>query len=343
MLMTGSRTAVAASGLVGVLVLVRLAVSYPSYSVRVASAAGAALAVGTAFLLVFRTTGGTPSEAVNVRWLFLQTTARMLSEEPAFGVGIGQYSLWSAHFAPPALFQFWRPDNAHNNLAQIAGELGLIGLATFLIVLATPFRMRSNASSAPSLRGPLIAGLAAFILTWLGGHPLLIPEVSSPFWITLGVTAALVVSDSKPNRSAGIVGIAAALLLLSIPFRVGAKSAQLDFSRVSYGVSARQLMTSRSRLFVPASESRVALPLRARGASDGEPVEIDVFVDGSASETITLTDRNWRRTPIDLSRDSSRRFHQIDLRIRPDALDSLDPGRSSVEVGKWEIISKPNG
>ena len=102
-------------------------------------------------------------------------------------------------------------------------------------------------------------------------------------------------------------------------------------------------MTSRARFFVPATESRVEFPLRARSASDNEPVEIDVFVDGSASDTITLTDRNWRRTPIDLSGDSSRRFHQIDLRIRPDTLDNLDPGRSSVEVGKWEIISKPNG
>ena len=69
----------------------------------------------------------------------------------------------------------------------------------------------------------------------------------------------------------------------------------------------------------------------------------DVTVDGAAADTITLTDRNWRNTPISLSGDSSRRFHQIDLRIRPDTLDNVDPSRSSVEVGKWEIIPKPNG
>ena len=34
---------------------------------------------------------------------------------------------------------------------------------------------------------PLIRlALAAFILTWLGGHPLLVAEVAYPFWITLG-------------------------------------------------------------------------------------------------------------------------------------------------------------
>ena len=148
---------------------------------------------------------------------------------------------------------------------------------------------------------------------------------------------------SRRHVPAGLVGVAVALLLVSIPFRVGAKSAQLDCRASRYGISAKQLMTSRARFFVPASESRVEFPLRARGASDHEPVEIDVFVDGSASDAITLTDRNWRKTPIDLSGDSSRRFHQIDLRIRPDTLDNLDPGRSTVEVGKWEIIPKPHG
>jgi hypothetical protein len=133
------------------------------------------------------------------------------------------------------------------------------------------------------------------------------------------------------------------VLLVSIPFRVTAKSERLDLSRVTYGVSAKQRITSRARFFVPASESRVEFPLRAHGASDNDPVEIDVFVDGSASQTITLSDRNWLRAPIVLSGGSSRRFHQIDLRIRPDTPGNLDPDRSSVEVGKWEIISKPNG
>ncbi len=343
MLMTGSRTAVAAAGLVGVLVFARIAASHSSYRVRAVSAACVVLAVGTAFFLVFRTTGATPSVAVGIRWVFLQTTARMLLAEPAFGVGIGQYSPASGHFGPPALFQLWRPDNAHNNLAQIAGELGLIGLITFLLVLAASFRVAIRHSGPQAIsrtsdrrpRGvyPDVAWRAPAARS--GSRH--IPSGSRLVcWLR-------VASDSKPHLSAGVIGIAVALLLVSIPFRVGAKSAQLDFSRVTYGVSAKQLMTSRARFFVPATKSRVEFPLRARSASDDEPVEIDVLVDGSASDTITLTDRNWRRTPINLSGDSSRRFHQIDLRIRPDTLDNLDPGRSSVEVGKWEIIPKPNG
>ena len=127
----------------------------------------------------------------------------MLVAEPAFGVGIGQYSPSSAQFAPTALLKIWRPDNAHNNLAQIAGELGLIGLTTFLFVLAASLSIRSNARVTNQLCGPLIAGLAAFILTWLGGHPLLIAEVAYAFWIALGLAAANVTCDSRENVPAG--------------------------------------------------------------------------------------------------------------------------------------------
>jgi hypothetical protein len=343
-LMTGSRTAVAATGGVAVLVFARAAFLQPSYALRAASVAGVLAVVGMAASLIFRTTGAaTPSQAVSIRWMFLQATAGMLVAEPAFGVGIGQFSLWSAHFAPPALFKIWRPDNAHNNLAQIAGELGIVGFIAFCVVLAAPFAIRSKTPDRNPLLSPLIAGLGVYILTWLGGHPLLVPEAAYPFWITLGAATALGARDSIENVSPVVVAFAIALLLASIPFRVSTKSSDLDFTKVSYGVSTRQLMISRARLFVPGSESRIDIPLRARSASEDVPVDIEVFVDGSASETIALHDRNWRKAPIDLPRDPSRRFHQIDLLIRPHALDSVDPDRSLVEVGKWEIITKPNG
>src|SRR4029453_4672971 len=95
---------------------------------------------------------------------------------------------------------------------------------------------------------PVLLGLAAFILTWLGGHPLLAAEAAYPFWSPLGVWAAFVARDSNADLSAGIAGVAMTLLVVSVPFRVSAKSAELDFTRVTYGVSTRQLMTSRARL-----------------------------------------------------------------------------------------------
>jgi hypothetical protein len=205
--------------------------------------------------------------AVRIRWWFLGTTWRMLMAEPVFGLGIGQYVLWSHEFAGPELLHYYQRENAHNNFAQIAGELGLLGLISFIVVLALSVWHRGLESRTHTAVTAVLLGVAAFILTWLGGHPLLVPEVAYLFWIALGVIAAFATIDSTMKRSAAIVGIAAALLVTSIPLRVWAKSAQLDFSRVSYGVSARQLMTSRSRFFVPAGESRVEFPLRARFVS----------------------------------------------------------------------------
>jgi O-antigen ligase len=307
------------------------------------AAASVALAVALWRYLGPEYFGAGAQVAIRIRWLFLGTTWRMLMAEPIFGLGIGQYFLWSREFAVPEMFKYYERENAHNNFAQIAGELGIVGLISFLAVLVISLWRDDREPRHYLVAMPVLVGVAAFILTWLGGHPLLVGEVSFPFWITLGVAAASVAADTKRAVPAGLVGVAVALLVVSIPFRVGVKSARVDFARVTYGVSARQLMTTRARFFVPAGESRVELPLRARVASDHEPLEIDVTVDGAAADTITLTDRNWRNTPISLSGDSSRRFHQIDLRIRPDTLDNVDPSRSSVEVGKWEIIPKPNG
>lgn len=281
--------------------------------------------------------------AIRVRWLFLGTTWRMLMAEPLFGLGIGQYFLWSRHFAAPEMFQYYERENAHNNFAQLAGELGIAGLISFVAVLVTALWRRGEERVYPDVAMPVLFGLAVFILTWLGGHPLLVAEAAYPFWLALGVAAAVVARDANPNLSAGLVGLAVALLLASIPFRVSAKSAQLDLTEVSYGLSAKRLMTSRARFFVSSAESRIDIPLRARSASEDVPVEIEVLVDGSASETIALPDRNWRTAPIALPPHPSRRFHQIDLLIRPRAPDTVDLDPSLVEVGKWEIISKPNG
>jgi hypothetical protein len=287
--------------------------------------------------------GAGAQAAVRIRWLFLGVTWRMLLAEPVFGVGVGQYFLWSHQFSVPEILAYYQRENAHNNFAQIAGELGIAGLVSFVAVLGVSLWHRHREPQSSLFRLPVLLGLAAFMMTWLGGHPLLVAEAAYPFWIALGLAAALVASDSRGELPVALVGLAVVLLLVSIPIRVAAKASHLDLSRISYGLTTRQVMTSRARFFVPAGHSLVEFPLRARGASDEKPVEIDVFIDGRASNGITLSDRSWRRSLIELSGHSSGRFRQIDLRIRPGAVNTIDAVRPSVEVGNWEIISKPNG
>ena len=80
-----------------------------------------------------------------------------------------------------------RRENAHNNFAQIAGELGIVGLISFLRFLSPRSGSRRRRErSDHDVAMPVLLGLAAFILTWLGGHPLLVAEAAYPFWLTLG-------------------------------------------------------------------------------------------------------------------------------------------------------------
>lgn len=181
--MTGSRTAVVAVVLVVILCAGRLALARSRPIVQfVAILLLVTTALGVLGMYYSRSTAA--STAVNIRWMFLETTGRMLEEHPVFGVGIGQYPRVSGEFSSPELRSIYPRQNAHNNFAQIAGELGLVGLASFVAVLVLALWPRQPFDRSA---GPVLAGLAAFIVTWLGGHPLLVPEVAYPFWLTLAI------------------------------------------------------------------------------------------------------------------------------------------------------------
>jgi O-antigen ligase len=114
----------------------------------------------------------------------------MIEAHPLFGVGIGQYPQSSGHYSSPALLAIYPRENAHNNFAQVAGELGLIGFAAFLAVLAICFWLPDRSRRRDPVVAAVVAGLAAFIVSWFGGHPLLVPEVAYPFWLTLAIVAS---------------------------------------------------------------------------------------------------------------------------------------------------------
>jgi O-antigen ligase len=187
--MTASRTALVATAIVGTISLARVtigrrrSVAYLAFVTLGASAAIVALATW------FRPASA--GLAVYIRWEFLRTTWRMIGAYPLFGVGIGQYPQFSARFSSPSLLAFYPRENAHNNFAQVAGELGLVGLAAFVVLLALCFWPPRRSRQDPAVVA-IVAGVAAFIVSWLGGHPLLVPEVAYPFWLALGIVAARV-------------------------------------------------------------------------------------------------------------------------------------------------------
>jgi hypothetical protein len=331
--MTGSRTAVVcvAMTLVGVVLAWRPADRAWSTGVI---AGACVLALGSVSL--FREAAGT---AVNIRWMFLTTTLRMLAWQPIFGVGVGQYNLWAKYFGPRALIA-QQLENAHNNFAQLAGELGVVGLISLLALLLCAWWQWRQANRTGPLERGVLAGVAVFVLSWLGGHPLLVPEVAYPFWVSLGVLSSLPPAENSPRqyprqpastaavrsnggRFATLAVAAAILLAVSLPLRLLDKSRTIDWKRTSYGFYDWEVGPSgehfrwtgaRARLFVEPGVTRVALPVRAY-ADAGHPFRIDLFVGGRLADQVRLTDPAWRTIDFMTPGRHPRDFTEVDLRL----------------------------
>ena len=146
------------------------------------------------------------------------------------------------------------------------------------------------------------------------------------------------VGASLRARTVGCRGIGIVLLLVSIPFRVSAKSQQLDFSRVSYGVFDETTHdVARAILRVRAARERGRSSACSQCQPTNDPVEIEILVDGSVSETITTQRSKLANGTASIFRPvPSRRFHQIDLRIRPQDGGRVDrrPTRSKSATGR---------
>jgi O-antigen ligase len=199
--MTASRTALIAVLALAAVYVVRLAAARSVATTRkvvIGTVLAIALAAFGVLYSVADTPGATSSTAVSIRWMFLQTTGRMLQAHPFAGVGIGQYGRWSAVFSSPELKAYYPRENAHNNFAQIAGELGLPGFTAFLAVIGFALFAPTRQLFSLSVAGIAAAALVVFMISWLGGHPLLVAEVSYPFWLILGVAAG----TSTPTREA---------------------------------------------------------------------------------------------------------------------------------------------
>jgi O-antigen ligase len=198
------------------------------------------------------TTGRSLSNTFNFRTEMTRMAFRMIAAQPVFGVGVGRFHASSGEYFSPSFRTVVPRENAHNNFLQVLGELGLVGFVPFVWVLwavAAAVTRAWRAGRLPAAAVGGAAGLVAFVLTWLTGHPLLIFEVATAFWLVLGAVAALAVADgaacpahgSKRSRAAKW----AAILLIaatigSIPFRghVGRHRADLG---EAIGIGRREL------------------------------------------------------------------------------------------------------
>ncbi len=252
------------------------------------------------------------------RAAFTITGLRMIASAPVFGVGIGRYFEMSGRFMPQSIYWFFFHENAHNNFLQIGGELGLAGLAAFLWLLIAAARrlvQGLRASAHDRLLAGAFAGLAAFIVTWTTGHPLLTPEVAFPFWMVVGAAVARADGNrrtplipvtsapeptSAPRRTSRVLIAGAVIVLLaSVPARARRESAALNLSEQSFGfyawegdaVPGRMRWTSPSAgFFVPARTTEVEMPMRAAFSERrSKSTVVSIAIDGHVFHRVELT------------------------------------------------------
>ena len=194
--MSGSRTALLACPVAMAALGLAAARTHMGRRGRAVVAVGAAALLCAAVAVVYAPTRGNQkasSIAARVRVEMARTTMRMVAEEPMFGIGLGEFYQRSGEFSSPELLALFPPaqhENAHNNFLQILAETGLVGLADLRgLAYSALYRASKPLADALSIpwRGAAIGGLAAFLLTCAGGHPLLTREAAYSFWLVLGV------------------------------------------------------------------------------------------------------------------------------------------------------------
>jgi O-antigen ligase len=119
---------------------------------------------------------------------------KMFADHPLAGVGVGRFRLHVVNYIAQDLPEEIRHENAHNNVLQLLAELGLAGFLPLAWLVVAIARQVWAALRSGALNGPLTgaaSGVAAFGLTCLAGHPLLIDVVAFAFWLVLGVVAGM--------------------------------------------------------------------------------------------------------------------------------------------------------
>lgn len=155
--LTGSRAAMFAALFMLLYVWVRSGKKVAVAALAVIVVAGVWLAMPLQYKDRFMTTfdferNPSAGESARGRITGLKVGAQMFLDRPLLGVGVGNFSVAHATRYSPADYQSWL--QAHNLLAQVAGETGLLGVLTFAGFVVATMRLAGRLSRAPRLLPP---------------------------------------------------------------------------------------------------------------------------------------------------------------------------------------------
>jgi O-antigen ligase len=135
-----------------------------------------------------------------------KTAPRIIADHPLLGVGEGNFPAVSAGYGLLA-FDLTPIDHAHDIFFTVASELGLIGLATFLVFLYLFIRatwralVRTRSEPERILLLGVAASFAGQLLTSLGDYPPRTPTVLATMLIMVGTVLAYERYASGPSPS----------------------------------------------------------------------------------------------------------------------------------------------
>jgi hypothetical protein len=259
-------------------------------------------------------------------------------------VGIGRFWHDSSLFGGPDRAFGIVNENAHNNFLQVLAEQGLVGFTALVIALVAVFASTRQMSPFHRLRGFLAMGLVVFVLTWLGGHPLLQAESSFAFWLLAGVFAGMA---DPPSASwwRTMLAIAALALIVSAPIRADRAIRDAGFEHVGAGLTGWRPALDGVRyreagatfkLYLPSDGTPVTLPLRrAPGAPD--PLVVTLRFGGRQLDRVSLAGDAWLNLAIQLP-NAHRRFALAEFSAA--ASDNGPTSGPLVLVGKSEVRSR---
>lgn len=296
--------------------------------VRLAIVAGVIVAGAAAVLILTKAPMdrhvATPSLALTIRGRLARTAVAMTAAHPVFGVGPGRFFDLSERYANGPYYEGERgrvvKENAHNNFLQVLAEFGVPGLLLFLSILVLSLRGVGN-DPVPECSG-LAAGIGAFLVTCLGGHPLMTPHVAFPFWMALGLSAARsgpgATSDRRLRWAGGLLLL---LLAASLPYRIASSTRQANVEHTAMGFSLWQRNPDgsryrwaggRSTFFIPSSAHTVQLSLQHSTTTYPE-LEIRVLLNGREANRVFLKRDEERWIRLALAKRIRDPFYRIDL------------------------------
>lgn len=308
--MSGSRAALVAMATVGSVVGVRhLRRGARTDRPRRAAAVLALLALFVVALWLFPNSivdRGSTTGALGIRAEMARVAVRLWKTDPLLGVGLGQFLDRSAdHIVDPYVRTLYGRENAHNNFLQILAELGVIGLVAFLLILVAALR-----GAAPFA---LRAGVAAFLVTCLGGHPLLVPDVAFAFWMVLGAAAAWQTDLGLLRRVPIMAVVIGSAALISAPISYRIERAALSLDHIGFGLTAwiaspeggYRRAEGDATVFVPLAARQIVIHIKPVSPAS-QPVRVRLWLNGRPADEFALPTEAWQtyRLPMPSTRET---------------------------------------